>query len=428
LLPHVDDGLFLPQDLLDSTFEQRAKLLYLNWNVLHGVDALPDIKLWLESLSNDDHLLLIHLYAAYWVTAPVVTLSFGRTKAMFWDAVNQAGTFVNGKFVITHDVPLVSVTVESLLVRTVCQWIQFLSRHHLTVTDVWDVSPDNVLSFAALDSSVHPQYTVIVAVLVDLANFCSEVYRHDRTIELVLHRHIVSSPSTRLNLTAVDANVLLTAYFPTVYGVGDLRASLYDFGDLRVSDGLHLLRRAQTFVMSSPTPHERWLHLLAIMFLPGNVDVTLLTNEGKVTALVNQRLPSFTNNTLRTTYPSLLQQLSYILKEFLDLNAMALHLYGVTLATDTYGVLRLKLMSCLVAIIQENSGVENVDNLLSRSDIYYIAHVGGLLRSSQRRFSSDMSIIFDSGEFVQLQNVYSHFSASSSTNKIVFRGGLEQQI
>ena len=171
--------------------------------------------------------------------------------------------------------------------------------------------------------------------MIDLVNYYSEVYRHDWSIELVLHKHIVSSPSTRLNLTAVDANVLLTAYFPTVY----------DFGDLRVLDGLHLLRRAQTFVLSSQTPlrymsecNESWLHLLAVLFLPVDVDVTLLTKEGKVTALVNQRPPSYTNNTLRTTYPSLLQQPSYILKEFLDLNAMALDLYGATLATDTYGV------------------------------------------------------------------------------------------
>ena len=83
LLPHADDGVFLPQELHDSTFEQRAQLLYLNWHVLHGVDAMLDIKKWLESLSKEDHLLLIHLYAAYWVTAPVVTLSFGRTKAHF---------------------------------------------------------------------------------------------------------------------------------------------------------------------------------------------------------------------------------------------------------------------------------------------------------------------------------------------------------
>jgi len=157
-------------------------------------------------------------------------------------------------------------------------------------------------------------------------------------------------------------------------------------------------------VLSAPTPHhytsecnERWLHLLAFMFLPADVNVTPLTNDAKVTALVNQRPPSYTNNMLRTTYPSLLQQPSYILKVFLNFNSMALALYCATLATDTYGVLRLKLMGCVVAI---NRAVENVDSLLSRSDIYYIAHVGGILGNSQRRFSSDIFIIFDSVDVV----------------------------
>ncbi len=83
----------------------------------------------------------------------------------------------------------------------------------------------------------------------------------------------MSSPATRLNLTAMDANTLLTSYFSTVNGVGGLNASLYDVGDLRVSDGLHFLRRAQSFVLSSPTQlqymsecNERWLHLSMLHF------------------------------------------------------------------------------------------------------------------------------------------------------------------
>jgi hypothetical protein len=178
---------------------------------------------------------------------------------MFWDAVNHVGTFVNGLLVITHEVPLVSVTVDSLLVRTVSQVIQFLSRHQLTVADVWDVSLDDILSFAALEYTVHPRCNVIIAALIDLVNYCFDAYRHEWSIELLLHRHISSSQSTRFNLTAVDANTSLSAYFPAVY----------DVGDLRVLDGLHLLRR-QAFVLSSPTPHhytsecnERLLHLLA---------------------------------------------------------------------------------------------------------------------------------------------------------------------
>ena len=147
--------------------------------------------------------------------------------------------------------------------RTVGQWIQFLSRHHLTVANFWDVSLENVLSFAALDDTVHPRYDVLIAALIDMVNYCSDAYRQDGSIEFLLYRHVCSSQSTSLNLTAVDANTLLSTYFPT----------LYDVDDLRVLGGLHLLRRAQSFVLSSPTQHqytsacnERWFHLLACMF------------------------------------------------------------------------------------------------------------------------------------------------------------------
>ena len=360
----------------------------------------------MESLSKDDHLLLSHLHAAYWVTVPVTTLSFGHTKANFWNAINHAGTFVNGLFVITPDVPLVSITVESLLVRTVGQWVQFLSRHHLSVTDFWDVSPDNVLSFAALDASVHPRYDILLAALIDMVNYCSDAYRTDWSIESLLQRQVTIPESTRLNLTAVHANTLLSAYFPT----------LYDVTDKCVLDGLHLLRRAQTFVLSSPTSlqftsecNARWIHLLACLFLPLNVNVVDMSDADKVTALVQQRPPSFTNDTLRTTYPSLLQQPSYILKEFLDSNSMALSLYGAALPSDTYGMLRLKLMGSLVAIVQDFYAVENVDPVLSRSDIYYIAHVGGILGSPQRQFHSDIFITFDSATVIsQLAQLFEH--------------------
>jgi hypothetical protein len=227
LLPHVDDEEILQQELHNETFEQRTRLLYINWDILHSVKALIGIKNWLESLSKEDHLLLIHLYAAYWVTAPVFTLSFGRTKAKFWDAVNHAGAFINGHFVITPDIPLASVTVESLMVRTVGQWIQFLSRHHLTVADVWDVLLEDVPSFASLDNTVHPKCDVLLPALIVMVNYCSDAYRKELTTESLMHRHICSPPP-RLNLTAVDANILLSSYFP----------QLYDVDDWRVLDGL----------------------------------------------------------------------------------------------------------------------------------------------------------------------------------------------
>jgi len=101
---------------------------------------------------------------------------------------------------------------------------------------------------------------------------------------------------------------------------------------------------------------------------------------------VLRRPPSYTNDTLRSTYPLLLHQLSYVLKEFLDSNEMAQNLYDKTSSSDTYGWvvwLQLNLMGCVVAIVQDSSAAENVDNELSRSDIFYITHVGGILRTSQ---------------------------------------------
>lgn len=139
-----------------------------------------------------------------------------------------------------------SVTVESLLVHTVGQWFQFSSRHQLTVANICDVLLDDVLSFAALDATVHPRYNLFIAALTDLVNYCSDIYRTDLSIEFMLQRHISSPESTRLNLTAVDANILISTYFPT----------LYEVHDLRDSDGLHLLRRAHEFMLTSLIPFQ----------------------------------------------------------------------------------------------------------------------------------------------------------------------------
>jgi hypothetical protein len=98
---------------------------------------------------------------------------------------------------------------------------------------------------------------------------------------------------------------------------------------------------------------------------------------------------------LRRTYPTLLQQPGYLLREFLDHNDMAQIVYGPTAPSDTYGILRLKVMSCVVAIVQHIHVIDNVDSVLSRSDIYYITHVGGVLRSARHTFSSDLFNIFD---------------------------------
>ena len=214
---HADDGLYLSSHYHNLTFEQRADLLYVHWDALHALRSVLEIKQWLESLSQSDHLLLIQLHAAYWVTTPVVTITFGATKSRFWNAVNNAGSFVNGAFVIQRDVPLTSVTVESLLVRTIGQWVQYLARHELTVFQIWDVLSDDVVDFATLDNTVHPKYDVLLPALITFVNFCSDAYRTASNIEFMLQRQASSLASAPLNLTIVDANIVLSTYFPGQY-------------------------------------------------------------------------------------------------------------------------------------------------------------------------------------------------------------------
>ena len=84
----------------------------------------------------------------------------------------------------------------------------------------------------------------------------------------------------------------------------------------------------------------------------------------------------------------------------LDHNYMAQHIYGPTLPSDTYGMLRLNVMGCVVAIVQHAHVMDNVDSVLSRSDIYYITHVGGILCSSHHRFCLDVFNIFDINDVV----------------------------
>ena len=88
-----------------------------------------------------------------------------------------------------------------------------------------------------LDSTVHPRYDVLIAALIELVNHCSDDYRTDSSIEFMLQRQVSSLDLTRLNLTTVDANIVLSSYFPAQY-----------------TAGLHVLRRAQSFMLASPTP------------------------------------------------------------------------------------------------------------------------------------------------------------------------------
>jgi hypothetical protein len=59
---------------------------------------------------------------------------------------------------------------------------------------------------------------------------------------------------------------------------------------------------------------------------------------------------------------------------------------------DTYGILRLKLAGCLIAHLQDTHHSCNLDTFLSRTDIAYLSHVGGVLLSTitNHEFVSDL--------------------------------------
>ena len=85
------------------------------------------------------------------------------------------------------------------------------------------------------------------------------------------------------------------------------------------------------------------------------------------------------------------------LLEYLNNNATAASLYRQSKSSELFGILCLKLMGCLVAILQQTHGVINVDYFLSVTDIAFIMHDGGVLSSTSRlhAFESNVFYIFE---------------------------------
>lgn len=74
-----------------------------------------------------DHLLLVHLFAAYWNCIPTVTLSYGNMKTLFWNCAQVNATFADGLFNVKDPaVALSTVTINIFLVRSIQQWVLFL--------------------------------------------------------------------------------------------------------------------------------------------------------------------------------------------------------------------------------------------------------------------------------------------------------------
>ena len=379
LAVHGDDNNMLAQHEQQIEVEARLKLLYRNWNVLHNFHSLKQLQQWLEALTKKDHQLLVYLHAAYLNCLPEPGLSFGNTKSALWNMVNAYGSFRYGMFVVDRRIPLSAVTVDFFMVRTIQDWFVFLDSHNFNTEDCWNVTANQVLALRLLQPTVHPKFYTCLWTLIELVYYCSNAYRNVSSIEDLLHRQVYPNReknSSGLTLTHEDANILVYHYFSDVY----------KYDQSNGDSGFALLERAVCYVKSpltiaavSADLNLQWLCLLVCLFSPSTAIVhdSQPLELARILVSINPR--SFTNAELRTYYPVLLKCPGYLLLEYLQHNPMVLHLYGVSSETDHYGILRLKLMGSLIAILQDLSGVDNVDHLLSVSDIAYLSHIGGIL-------------------------------------------------
>ena len=392
----VHDGQELDIGMRDLSFERRAKLLHQNWKMMQDLQSMDQIRQWLENMEPLGHIYLVHVHAAFLNSKPDVNKTFGETKRLFWNLVNSCGSFQNDRLIIEHSVALTEVTVEYLIVRPVSEWAVFMTQHCIVPTDFWDMAENQALRFATLGETVYPSFTLCIASLIQMVNFCSTSYRKDESIERLLQRQVFrcrNAPESGLKLAAADAHVVIRSYFDDVYVLPAADAAL------------SLLERAIDWVKSSSlstvavqiTINDRWLTLLSALFLPDTIQTRDHSIHDRIRALVVINPRSFSNEELRHQYPTIYKTHGCLLLEYLNHNSASLLLYGQSTADEAAGVLRLKLMGSLVWILQDFYQATNVDALLSASDVAYLMHSGGVLAATNitHHFDSQVFTIFE---------------------------------
>lgn len=266
---HDSDNLRLPDDVQHSSFETRAQLLYRNWDVLHSVNTFSQIQTRLEQLDHGAHFLLAVLRSAYANTSPVTTLTFGETKSSFWQFLVGYGSFVDSISDVHLMVPLCVVTIEYFLVRTLGHWVHYLALHNMGLSDILDINPPN---------NIH----------------CIPLFIHGTNFALRLSFADLQA-DTQCSFSTDDNRNYWHLIFPT-----------------SMCAGLALLRHADIFVTLHKSSAEvqceiceRWVHLLACMFLPVTAKINKMSVNQRIMALVQPNSATFDN---AEHYESLTQQ------------------------------------------------------------------------------------------------------------------------
>ena len=396
LAVHPDDAVVLSERCRNYSFVERATFLHRTWDALHQYTSLEQLRKWLERLAPPGHILLVLSRAAYLNCQPDYLATFGVAKSSFWDMANAFGDFSSGTFVIQRSVALAEVTVPYFLVRSLRDWVNFCTTNSVCLSDFWNMTPSQELQFAALDVTVYPTFDLCMAMLIRLVNFCSNAYRHEIMIETLLQRQVypcTSQPESGLSLLNVDANLAMQCYFPEETAAAQ---SDEGWGRARLSKAVAWAKQQLSVAAIKSGINHRWLQLLSALFSPtGPYSIVSHHEQVQVLRSINPIL--FADNELRTIYPTVRKGPPHQLLEYLNNSAMAASLYGQSKSTECFGILCLKLMGCLVAILQRTHGVRNVDNFLSVTDIAFLMHDGGVLSSAfnHHAFESTVYYIFD---------------------------------
>jgi hypothetical protein len=165
-----------------------------------------------------DHLLLVHLFAAYWNCIPTVTLSYGNMKTLFWNCAQVNATFADGLFNVKDPaVALSTVTINIFLVRAIQQWVLFLCADN-TIQQWVPIIEHMCPIFERLELIVHPAFDFCIGALSAMVNFCSHAYRTAVVSEHLLHRQVSRAcevVDSGLDIALADAFVFQQSYFPT---------------------------------------------------------------------------------------------------------------------------------------------------------------------------------------------------------------------
>ena len=222
LVAHAEDAVVLDQFYQLLPDSDIFILLYKNWNALHSIISLVQLHEWLESRQVHDHLLLVHLFAAYWNCTPPLALSFGEIKTLIWNCAQVDVIFTDDLFNVTHStMALSTVTINFFLVRPIQQWVSFLAQHCISIVDCLPITEHMGPIFESLEAHVHPAFSAMV-------HFCSQAYRTTNVSEHLLHRQVSRARDvihSGLVIALADAFVFQQSYFPQAYDYDSVGAT-----------------------------------------------------------------------------------------------------------------------------------------------------------------------------------------------------------